>query len=273
MAEELAANPQPNEGNAPEAGSAVDMELGTSSSKIPGGSGPLAVENGAEKPGDEGGGGGVKRKREEGNDTVAEDKEEDEAGSSNKRMVERSLEEKSLDKMEDKKEGGEDSNADEKEEEEGGGGEEEKKSMKVCLGPKAFDSSKEMFDYFFKLLRQWSPNLDINEYEHMVLLDLLQKGHPEPEKKIGEGIQAFQVRYQPAWKSRCFFIVRVDGTDDDFSFRKCIDQILPLPEHMKAQSASNGNKVGRRKGGCGFGNQGGRSGGNGSRGCGRRGGK
>ncbi|XP_038984497.1 protein EMBRYO DEFECTIVE 514-like isoform X2 [Phoenix dactylifera] len=165
-------------------------------------------------------------------------------------MVERSLEEERLEKMEDKKEGGEDSKEEEEEEEEEeGGGREDKESMTVSLGPKVFDSSKEMFDYYFNLLRHWSLNLDINEYEHMVLLDILQRGHPEPDKKIGEGIRAFQVRYRPAWKSRCFFIVWVDGADDDFSFRKCIDQILPSPEHMKAQSVSNGDQVGRRQGG------------------------
>ena len=58
------------------------------------------------------------------------------------------------------------------------------------------------------------------QYEHLVLLELLKKGQAEPNKKIGEGIQAFQVRYHPMWKSRCFFLVRVDGTSDDFSFRK-----------------------------------------------------
>ncbi|URE04047.1 Phytanoyl-CoA dioxygenase (PhyH) [Musa troglodytarum] len=62
----------------------------------------------------------------------------------------------------------------------------------ASIGPKVFTSSVEMFDYFLKLLRSWLPNLNINKYEHMVLLDLLKKGHPEPAKKIGEGIEAFQ---------------------------------------------------------------------------------
>lgn len=160
MVEELAAKPQPNEGDAPEAVSSVDMEMETSSPKIPGGSEPLFAENGVEKPAEEGGGGVAKRKREEGNDAAAEEEEEDDkGGASKKRMVERSLEEERLEKMEDK-EGGDDSKEEGEEEE---GGREEKESMTVSLGPKVFDSSKEMFDYFFKLLHNWSPNLDINE--------------------------------------------------------------------------------------------------------------
>ena len=69
----------------------------------------------------------------------------------------------------------------------------------------------------------------------MVLLDLLNKGHPEPEKMIGTGIAAFQVREHPRWRSRCYFIVRTDGSVDDFSFRKCVNHILPLPENMRVK--------------------------------------
>ncbi|KAL9438567.1 hypothetical protein AB3S75_024276 [Citrus x aurantiifolia] len=112
-------------------------------------------------------------------------------------------------------------------------------SGRIKLGPKEFGSSIEMFDYFYKFLHFWPPNLNVNKYEHMVLLDLLKKGHPEPDKKIGGGIQAFQVRYHPTYKSRCFFLIREDETADDFSFRKCVDHMLPLPEDMKVKSDAN----------------------------------
>lgn len=90
------------------------------------------------------------------------------------------------------------------------------------------------------------------QYEHLVLLDLLKKGHAEPDKKIGGGVHAFQVRTHPLYKSRCFFLIREDEAVDDFSFRKCVDQILPLPENMKAHSDANkalGGKGGRGGGG------------------------
>ncbi|URE11680.1 hypothetical protein MUK42_19737 [Musa troglodytarum] len=94
-----------------------------------------------------------------------------------------------------------------------------------------------MFEYFLKLLRTWAPDLDVNK------LDLLKKGHPDPDKKIGAGIEAFQVRYHPTFKSRCFFLVRADGSSDDFSFRKCVDMMLPMPDHLKAQSTSDYGRV------------------------------
>ncbi|KAJ8477398.1 hypothetical protein OPV22_021125 [Ensete ventricosum] len=87
-------------------------------------------------------------------------------------------------------------------------------SVAANVGPKGLKSSVEMFEYFLKLLCSWSPDLDINKYEYMVLLDLLKKGHPDPAKKIGAGIEAFQLP-------------------------KCVDTILPMPDHLKAQSTSD----------------------------------
>ncbi|XP_055828147.1 protein EMBRYO DEFECTIVE 514-like [Solanum dulcamara] len=128
--------------------------------------------------------------------------------------------------------------------------EEEKKdvSVPVSVGSKSFLSSVEMFDYFYKLLHSWSLNLNLNKYEHMVLLDLLKKGHAEPERKIGTGVRAFQIRFHPHFKSRCFFVVREDDSVDDFSFRKCVDQIQPLPANMQTKHYANGGKGGSGRG-------------------------
>ncbi|KAK8267984.1 hypothetical protein V6Z11_D11G037400 [Gossypium hirsutum] len=121
---------------------------------------------------------------------------------------------------------------------------------RVRLGPKEFGSSVEMFDYFYNLLL-----LEIDpikqQYEHMVLLELLKKVHEEPDKKIGKGIKGFQVRIHLVWKSKCFFVIKDDDTFDDFSFRKCVDHILPLSDEMKqpdTKKASNGSRGGKGSG-------------------------
>ncbi|KAG2278328.1 hypothetical protein Bca52824_060883 [Brassica carinata] len=72
-------------------------------------------------------------------------------------------------------------------------------------------------------------------------------GHSEPDAKIGGGIKAFQVRDL----TRCG---KADDSADDFSYRKCVDHILPLPENMKTPGY-NGNGHGGRgrrvgRGGC-----------------------
>ncbi|KAH7529077.1 hypothetical protein FEM48_Zijuj05G0145900 [Ziziphus jujuba var. spinosa] len=203
-----------------------DMELetlenGQEDTKGDGDGGSGAVANGAEPPAN--GEANSKRAREE----EEEEEEEENNGVSKKQKVEKSVEEDRLEKLGGGGSGG-------KEGENGDDG-----SVRVKLGPKEFVSSVEMFDYFFKLLHFWPPNVNINKYEQMVLLDLLKKGHAEPDKKIGGGIKAFQVRFHPTFKSRCFFLLRNDETTDDFSFRKCVDRILPLPEHMQIKSDAN----------------------------------
>ena len=52
-----------------------------------------------------------------------------------------------------------------------------------------------------------------------ILEDLL-KMHPEAAEKIGRGIESFSVRTAD-YGTRCFWINRVDGTTEKFSFRAC----------------------------------------------------
>ncbi|RLN16482.1 hypothetical protein C2845_PM02G35190 [Panicum miliaceum] len=201
---------------------------------------------------------GQKREREEEGDPAAEGGEAaaEEEAAAKKPRVDGDAKEEKEGETKDEKEG------------------EEAEGKPVKLGPKEFTSAVEMFDYFFALLHSWAPQLDFNKYEQMVLEDLLRKGHAEPAKKIGAGIEAFEIRNHPVWQSRCFFVRRVDGSADDFSFRKCVDNILPLPEDMKI---GNGKKSGGHHKGGGGGRGGGRGGGGrggwrGGRGRGRRGG-
>ncbi|KAM3307888.1 protein EMBRYO DEFECTIVE [Capsicum chacoense] len=162
--------------------------------------------------------GGSKRPREEENEPENED-------ATKKLKGDKSVEEERLEKLDGA--------------EKVDDGEKKVGSGPVSVGPKNFGSSVEMFDYFYKLLHSWSPNLNLNKYEHIVLLGLLKKGHLEPDRKIGTGIRAFQIRFHPQFKSRCFFVIREDGSVDDFSFRKCVDHILPLPENMQVKHDAN----------------------------------
>ncbi|KAF7806197.1 protein DCL, chloroplastic [Senna tora] len=129
----------------------------------------------------------------------------------------------------------------------------EEGKVKVKLGPKSFQSSMDMFNYFYNLLHHWPFNVYLNKYEDLALLELVKKGHTEAEKKISGGIRGFQVGKHPLWKSRCFFLIKQDYSVEDFSFRKCVHRILPLPPHMINPShkpshngASRGGRRGRR---------------------------
>ncbi|MCZ4117901.1 DCL family protein [Streptomyces sp. H39-S7] len=55
-----------------------------------------------------------------------------------------------------------------------------------------------------------------------LLIGLVQM-HRDPPSKIGAGIQRFEVRPNPDnARNRSFFIIRVDGTETDFSYTKLI---------------------------------------------------
>lgn len=122
----------------------------------------------------------------------------------------------------------------------------------IDMGPKKFSNSVELFEYLFKILHTWPPNVSLNKYEHLVLLEVLKKGHVEAEKKIGgKEVKSFQIRFHPQFKSRCFFLVRDDDSAEDFSFRKCVDHILPLPEDFQVKHHVNKSLGGRGGGGRG----------------------
>jgi len=44
---------------------------------------------------------------------------------------------------------------------------------------------------------------------------------------VGAGVKAFQVRNHPEFMSRCFFVLRTDGSSEDFSYRKCAEALMP----------------------------------------------
>ncbi|CAJ1975290.1 unnamed protein product [Sphenostylis stenocarpa] len=183
---------------------------------------------------------------------------------------EKSVEEQRLEKCDEQEEKEKEAVEGKKAEAETEGKEEEKDATcPVQLGYKSFGSSTEMFHYFYNILHTWPQYLNINKYEHLMLLELLKNGHAEPDKKIGGGIRAFQVRKHPTYKSRCFFLIREDDSADDFSFRKCVDHILPLPEEMHLKSDAN-KALGGGGGGGGGKHHG--HGGKGGRGRGGRGG-
>ncbi|KAL4398663.1 hypothetical protein HN51_003273 [Arachis hypogaea] len=104
----------------------------------------------------------------------------------------------------------------------------------VKLGYRTFDSSVDMFDYFYNFLHFWPLNVNVNKYEHEMLLELV-KGYKHADRKMGVGVRSFQVRMHPTWMGRCFVLIREDGSEEDFRFRKCVHSILPLPDEMLPQ--------------------------------------
>lgn len=120
---------------------AQDMELETvnTSPAEAGGS-----ENGNTEPNNS------KRPREEGD----EPEKEDDGVEKKQKVDEKSVEEQRLE---------------EKQVTEAVDGGEKEKVPPVSVGPKSFGSSVEMFDYFYKILHFWTPNLNLNKVLRLLL--------------------------------------------------------------------------------------------------------
>ena len=59
--------------------------------------------------------------------------------------------------------------------------------------------------------------------EKMADMIHLIKRHPDADRKIGCGIDRFEIRENPVFKNqKTFYLIRTDGTETDFSFRICV---------------------------------------------------
>ena len=118
----------------------------------------------------------------------------------------------------------------------------------VKLGPKSFAAPEEMIKYFSWILNNMTVNQDMNDYEFMVVDACLRRAHPEAEKKIGAGVKTFQIRNHPEHDTRCYMVMRVDGTCEDFSYRKCVEILFPGYSHPVRAAGGRGDRGGGRGG-------------------------
>jgi len=68
------------------------------------------------------------------------------------------------------------------------------------------------------------------------MLDLLSC-HPDAEQKVGVGVASIEVRRNKTFGHCEFWLTRVDGTETDFSFLKCILPATPNQDFQKAARA------------------------------------
>lgn len=86
------------------------------------------------------------------------------------------------------------------------------------------------------ILRKYPVNHQLNDRDKSTLLVGLER-HPRRDEKIGVGVQEIKVGYHPKHPtSTCFFVVRTDGTVEDFSYHKCVIGLLELIAPRKVKS-------------------------------------
>uniref|UniRef100_A0A061S9K0 Protein chloroplastic-like n=1 Tax=Tetraselmis sp. GSL018 TaxID=582737 RepID=A0A061S9K0_9CHLO len=96
----------------------------------------------------------------------------------------------------------------------------------ISLCGKTFGSKEEMFEHFSDVLHSLPPGGIAGSPHSEMLLELLKEGHRDASEKIGCGVKHFEAGFHPEYNAKCFMLVRKDGSRIDFSFRKCINNML-----------------------------------------------
>jgi hypothetical protein len=100
----------------------------------------------------------------------------------------------------------------------------------VLVGNRSFALKKDAEQACRDILYRYEPGHRVAEIaDEQFLLDLLEL-HPQRDEKFGCGVDHFEVRVNPKFvRQRTFYLVRVDRTETDFSFVKC----LRSPSHRR----------------------------------------
>lgn len=89
----------------------------------------------------------------------------------------------------------------------------------IQVGTETFPTKKALAERIAKILEEAPLEQPLGEY-HNLLLALLRR-HPAAAEKIGSGVQSFKVSVNYLG-TKGFMIIRADGSQVDFSYRKCI---------------------------------------------------
>jgi hypothetical protein len=91
----------------------------------------------------------------------------------------------------------------------------------VTLGDLSFGSQTAADEHFKSILNRYELEQELNAEDHADVVSLLAN-HPNAKAKIGVGIRTLKVSATEYPSNRCFHIVRVDGSVENFSKEKCI---------------------------------------------------
>jgi len=96
----------------------------------------------------------------------------------------------------------------------------------VRLGNQTFVSRNQLTAYFGHLLHTSHLEVPLDEEDAAAVIDLILLGHPKASQKLQSGYNDVVVSMHPHHTTNCFFLVRPDGSREDFSYRKCVNGLV-----------------------------------------------
>lgn len=93
-------------------------------------------------------------------------------------------------------------------------------AIPVTIGGKIFEKKGDALEFFQVMLAKYYPGDTVSDDDSVWLTGLIAR-HPEAAEKIGNGIRNFSVR-RADYNTKCFWVNRVDGTSEKFSYKSCV---------------------------------------------------
>lgn len=100
------------------------------------------------------------------------------------------------------------------------------KARRISLQTRTFEKAGDATSFFKEMLNRYPIGASVTTEDAADLEALLER-HDERDEKVGSGIAGFEVDLPPAdappYSSRCFWVVRTDGTKIDMSYKHCLE--------------------------------------------------
>lgn len=90
----------------------------------------------------------------------------------------------------------------------------------LTIGPHHFSKKGDASEFLKAMLHKYDVGDKVSEIDAEVLRVALAL-HPNAAAKVGAGITSFSVR-SAEFGSKCFWVNRVDGSTEKFSYKACI---------------------------------------------------
>lgn len=93
----------------------------------------------------------------------------------------------------------------------------------INIGNHHFSRQLDALNFYKEMLGRYSPGERVSDMDAIDLHALLLR-HQDVENKTGCGISHFMVQ-KDGYGGRCFWVVRIDDSQEDFSYKRCITGI------------------------------------------------
>ncbi len=91
-----------------------------------------------------------------------------------------------------------------------------------AIAEKEFPTKTATIEFIKSILYKYNLNDKVMGEDFDFVLALLKR-RPDHEEKIGVGVKEFIVRRHEKWyNTRCFYVVRTDGSKEAFGYRGCL---------------------------------------------------